>query len=65
MYVWEAADGRIAAALNPESAGQAFLRVDPAFRTVALVAGQFPEANALYDAVQAYVRGGRREEPVS
>jgi GNAT superfamily N-acetyltransferase len=35
-YIWETADGRIAAALNPESAGQAFLQVDPAFRTAEL-----------------------------
>ncbi|ACR80496.1 MULTISPECIES: GNAT family N-acetyltransferase [Kosmotoga] len=32
-YIWETPDGKIAAVLNPEGRGDAFLHVHPAFRT--------------------------------
>jgi mycothiol synthase len=36
VFIWEDAGGRIAAVLNRESSGQAFLQVDPQARSVAL-----------------------------
>ncbi|MEA3439566.1 MAG: GNAT family N-acetyltransferase [Chloroflexota bacterium] len=33
VFIWETADGRIAAALNPESKGQVFQQVHPGLRT--------------------------------
>ena len=36
VFIWEAADGQIAAVLNPESPGTAFLQVHPGLRTRAL-----------------------------
>lgn len=38
VFVWETADGEIAAVLNPENKGNAFLQVHPAFRTSELEA---------------------------
>ncbi len=35
-FLWEAADGRIAAVLNPEGPGEAHLQIDPALRTPTL-----------------------------
>ena len=36
VFIWETADGRIAAVLNPEGKGQAFLQVHPGLRTAEL-----------------------------
>ncbi|HXF60109.1 MAG TPA: GNAT family N-acetyltransferase [Caldilineaceae bacterium] len=36
IFIWENWDGRIAAVLNPEGAGEAFFQVHPNFRTPAL-----------------------------
>jgi mycothiol synthase len=33
IFIWETEDGKIAAVLNPESRGEAFLQVDPRLRT--------------------------------
>jgi len=33
VFIWETGDGRIAAVLNPEGRGEAFLQVDPRLRT--------------------------------
>ena len=33
VYIWETADGQIAAVLNPEGRGEAFLQVHPGLRT--------------------------------
>lgn len=38
VFLWETEDGRLAAALNPEGMGDAFLQVHPAFRSAALEA---------------------------
>ncbi len=35
-FIWETADGRMAAALNPEGSGEAYLQVHPAWRTTRL-----------------------------
>jgi ribosomal protein S18 acetylase RimI-like enzyme len=37
VFIWETADGRIAAVLNPEGQGEAFLQVHPAFDLPKLV----------------------------
>jgi GNAT superfamily N-acetyltransferase len=36
VYLWEVEDGQIAAVLNREGAGKAFLQIHPAFKTAAL-----------------------------
>ncbi|MEN6370104.1 MAG: GNAT family N-acetyltransferase [Thermotogota bacterium] len=36
VFLWEAQDGELAAVLNSEGAGHAFLQVDPRYRSVAL-----------------------------
>ena len=37
VFLWETATGEIAAAVNPEQRGQAFLQVDPRFRSAGLL----------------------------
>lgn len=56
LVVWEADDGRLAAMVNPEHEGEAFLQVDPAFRTPELDAAMLDAA----EAVLAVERDGRR-----
>ena len=36
VFIWEAEDGQIAAVLNPEGPGDAYLQIHPSRRTVAL-----------------------------
>ncbi len=36
VFIWEAADGRIAGVLNPEESGHAFLHIHPALRSIEL-----------------------------
>lgn len=56
MAVWETPDGRVAALVNPEHEGEAFLAVDPAYRSPALDAAMVDVAEALL----AVERDGRR-----
>ena len=37
VFIWEGPDGQMAAALNPESRGQAYLQVHPQWRSAELV----------------------------
>jgi GNAT superfamily N-acetyltransferase len=53
IFLWETADGRIAAVLNPENKGEAFLQVHPDFRTPELEAEMVETAEACLGRVNA------------
>lgn len=55
-FLWEAADGRIAAVLNPEGIGEAHLQVHPGLRTPELE----EEMLCVAESHLAYSRDGRR-----
>lgn len=46
VFLWETADGRLAAVVHPEGKGEAFLEVDPVLRTPALEAAMLARAEA-------------------
>lgn len=57
IFLWETADGQLAAALNPEGPGDAHLQIHPARATPALL-------NEMIDVAEAHLahaRAGRRE----
>lgn len=58
VFLWETADGRLAAVCNPDGQGEAFLQVHPAFQTPELEAELIAVAEMQLAAPRA--EGGRR-----
>ena len=60
VFLWETSDGRLAAALHPEGAGEAVLQVHPAFRSAALEVEMISAAETQFAVTQA----GERQQLV-
>ncbi|WP_129628404.1 GNAT family N-acetyltransferase [Candidatus Oscillochloris fontis] len=53
VFMWEAADGRLAAVLHPDGAGEAFLQVHPAFHCLELEVAMLSAAETQFATTQA------------
>lgn len=53
VFLWETGDGRLAAALHPEGAGEAVLQVHPAFRSAELEVEMISAAETQFAVTQA------------
>jgi GNAT superfamily N-acetyltransferase len=53
IFMWETADGRLAAVLNPDGAGEAFLQVHPAFHNAELDVDMLSAAETQFATTQA------------
>ena len=53
VFMWETADGRLAAVLNPDGAGEAFLQVHPAFHSSELEVEMLSAAETQFATTQA------------
>ncbi len=53
VFLWETADGRLAAVLNPDGAGEAFLQVHPAFHSSELEVEMLSAAETQFATTQA------------
>ena len=52
VFLWETAEGRLAAVLHPEGVGEAFLQVHPAFRSAELEVAMMSAAETQYAVTQ-------------
>ena len=53
VFLWETDDGRLAAVLHPDAAGEAFLQVHPAFRSAELEVAMISTAETQFAITQA------------
>ncbi len=53
VFMWETSDGRLAAVLHPDGAGEAFLQVHPAFQTLELEVEMMSAAETQFATTQA------------
>lgn len=53
VFLWETPEGRLAAVLNPDGAGEAFLQINPAFHTAELEVDMLSAAETQFATTQA------------